>query len=140
MKDKEMIEKMAKTMADCDITCEECFEQLERVMTLKIEDRANHCQAYMYAKRLYEQGGQIIPEDSVVLTKEEQEVKVDAFVETLNAVKLQERKATAEKMLREIYSTSVKHIKGKELSECFIELSFEQFDKLAKQFGVDLGE
>lgn len=52
----------------------------------------------------------------------------------------EERKETAEKMLKEFYVKSVKHIKGNKLSECFIEISFEQFDEIAKQFNVEIKE
>ena len=71
MNDKKQIEEMASLMADCNTTCDECFERLERVMTMKIKEREKHCQAYMYAKRAVEQGYRKISEDSVVITKEE---------------------------------------------------------------------
>ena len=50
------------------------------------------------------------------------------------------RKETAKKFVNMIYWKAVKHIKGKNNDECFIEISFEKLDEIAKQFGVDLGE
>jgi hypothetical protein len=49
-------------------------------------------------------------------------------------------KETAEKFLNMIYWKAVKHIKGKNKDECFIEMSFEKLDELAKQFGVEIKE
>ena len=56
-------------------------------------------------------------------------------------IKNQERKETAEKFLNMIYWKAVKHIKGKNKDECFIEMYFEKLDELAKeQFGVEIKE
>ena len=71
MNKKTQIEEMAIIMADCRTTCDECFKQLEAVITLPITNRADHCQAYMFAKRAFEAGYRKIPKDAVVLTKEE---------------------------------------------------------------------
>lgn len=49
-------------------------------------------------------------------------------------------KETAEKFLNMLYWKAVKHIKGKNKNECFIEISFEKLDELAKQFGVEIKE
>ena len=35
MNDKEVIEQMARCMANCENTCDECFEQLESVTKRK---------------------------------------------------------------------------------------------------------
>lgn len=57
MKDKEkQIEELASLMADCNTTCDKCFEKLESVMTLPIQKRENYCQVYAYAQRAVEQG------------------------------------------------------------------------------------
>jgi transcriptional regulator of heat shock response len=107
------------------------------------------------AKILLEKYQPKLPEDSVVLSREEYEIltkdiehPTDKVLKKLVVGKniLTEQviektsKETAEKMLKEIYCKSVKHIKGKELSECFIELSFEQFDELARFIGVEIKE
>lgn len=73
MNDKKQIEELASLMAHCNTTCDVCFEKYERVMTMKIKERAKYCQVYAYAKRAVEQGYRKIPKDSVVLTKEEYE-------------------------------------------------------------------
>lgn len=71
MEKQKQIEEMAAIMADCDTTCDECFERYEAVMTMPISDRANHCQAYMFAQKAFEAGYRKIPEGSVVLDQEE---------------------------------------------------------------------
>ena len=74
MNDKEkQIEELARLMADCNTTCDECFEKYERVTTMKIKEREKHCQVYAYAQRAVEQGYRKIPEGAVVLAKEEYE-------------------------------------------------------------------
>ena len=50
------------------------------------------------------------------------------------------RKQTAEKFLNMIYWKAVKHIKGRNKDECFIEISFEKLDEIAKQYGVEIKE
>ena len=50
----------------------------------------------------------------------------------------QTHKETARKFLNMIYWKAVKHIKGKNKDECFIEISFEKLDELAKQYGVEV--
>lgn len=121
--------------------CEGCkYCTLDRSVRGCIFDR--------YADAIIERGifcdNSKLPENSVVLSKEEYDkfLKVNSELAVLEksipTIKQQASKETAEKILKEIYCKSVKHIKGKELSECFIELSFEQFDELAKQFGVEI--
>ena len=67
MTDEKMIEEMAQCMANCEITCDECFEQVESVMTMKIKQRENHCQAYKFAKTLFSAGYRKIPKSAVVI-------------------------------------------------------------------------
>lgn len=71
MTKQEKIEEMASSIGDCNTTCDECFKKLESVMTLSIPKRENYCQVYAYARRAVKQGYQKLPEDSVVLSKEE---------------------------------------------------------------------
>lgn len=73
MKDKEMIEEMAMICCESDTNCTDCFELNERLLGIKIKNRADHCQAYCYAEKLFKQGYRQIPEDSVVLSREEKQ-------------------------------------------------------------------
>jgi hypothetical protein len=50
----------------------------------------------------------------------------------------QKIKETTVKFLNMLYWKAVKHIKGKNKNECFIEISFEKLDEIAKQFGVEI--
>jgi glutamate dehydrogenase/leucine dehydrogenase len=84
-----------------------------------------------------------INENEVVISKEEwQQIKSSLYYskEELEKKLDKARKETANKFLNMIYWKAVKHIKGKNKDECFIEISFEKLDKIAKEFGVDLGE
>lgn len=133
MKDKEkQIEEMAKRIhIATDLYYMECI----KIATYLFEK--DNCR--------------IIGKDSVVLSKEDYESirnselnldwKVDKKVkEELDRVEKQSSKETAEKFLNMLYWKAVKHIKGKNKDECFVEMSFEKLDKLAKQFGVEIKE
>lgn len=81
-----------------------------------------------------------LTKDSVVLSREEIcELKCQAEEDFNKAYDLGS-KEMAEKFLNTIYWKAVKHIKGKNKDECFIEMSFEKLDELAKQFGVEIKE
>lgn len=159
MTDEKMIEEMAQCMANCEITCDECFEQVESVMTMKIKQRENHCQAYKFAKTLFSAGYRNC-KDKVVLTKEEYEMLLGAQIqlerkhidlkvhndicmyenETLKQELVIARKETAREVIAKIIWYAVKHIKGRNKDECFIEISFEKIDEIAKEYGVEIEE
>ena len=95
------------------------------------------------AKELLKHYQPKLPEDSVVLTMQEwKQIKNSLYYskEELEKKLQKARKETAEKFLNMIYWKAVKHIKGKNKDECFIEMSFEKLDELAKQFGVEIKE
>ena len=106
MNDKKQIEELASLMADCNTTCDECFEKFESVTTMKIKEREKHCQVYAYAKRAVEQGYRKIPEGAVVLTKEECDNKVilneDHFERALNYEREKARKETAKEFAEKL--------------------------------------
>ncbi len=133
MNDKQQIEEMAKNMANCDTTCNECFEQLESVMTMKIKERENHCQAYHYAKRLYEQNYRKLPENAVVLTREEYEKLCHLAYFGYDDVYNKARKETA----RECRNFVKKWVGNSEEGLGFL-FDFEDF--IAKQYGVEVEE
>lgn len=125
MKDKEkQIEEMAVICADCNTTCDECFEAFEKIMTLPIADRSEHCQAIKYAKRLFNAGYQKIDKNSVVLTKEEAE-RFRGQTINIAKVKSQASKETAEKIIDYVYKVTANIVLR---------------DKLAKQFGLEIKE
>lgn len=140
---EEMIEEMAKTMAGCNTTCDECFEQLERVMLTKIEDIAQHCQAYMFAKRAIEAGYRKILEDSVVVSKERYsmfcKLENEHIINT-EEFRQQTRKETAKEILRDI-KYKIEDRNGAMLEE---DLSVdatilqEVLNEIAKQYGVEV--
>ena len=71
------IEEMAKIM--CGNDCEECAKESAEFYKQTIEEaRNNKCLLKNCAKTLYEQGYRKLPEDSVVLSKEEYESDLTA--------------------------------------------------------------
>lgn len=103
MNDREEIEQMARCMANCENTCDECFEQLESVTKKKIKDREQHCHVYMFAKRAVEQRYRKILEDCIVLTKEQIEHPTDdKVIEFFVKHNEKVRKITVEEILKKI--------------------------------------
>ena len=134
MTKQEQIEELASLMADCNTTCDECFEKYERVMTIKIKEREKHCQVYAYAKKAVEQGYHKILKGAVVLTKEECDNKVilneDHFERALNYEREKARKETAKDFAEKLkercrnyypsidhYCCSVKAVNVKDIDE-----------------------
>lgn len=100
---------------------------------------------YQEAMALFSIGYRKIPENAVVITNEEYKSlklleKHHITNEYVSEYIELARKETVEKFLNMIYWRAVKHIKGKNKDECFIEMSFEKLDELAKQFGVEVEE
>lgn len=72
--DKE-IEEMAQKMCGGYSKCEDCFKLSEELFG-STRPKKERCIAYNYANVLYNAGYRKIPEDAVVLTREEQEEHV----------------------------------------------------------------
>ncbi|MBR5202912.1 MAG: hypothetical protein IKW45_06575 [Clostridia bacterium] len=147
MKEKQIIEEMAKCIANCVNTCDECFEQIESVMTMKIKNREQHCTAYMYAKRAVEQGYRKLPEEFItvsefeykdlkyrlnstmqynsLLQKEIDEVKEE--LSTCVEIKNQSRKEKVKEILDKVDNESYGQTK-------------QITDLLRKQYGVEVEE
>ena len=125
------IEDLEKTLYDYRFSYDDCVAGSETDL----------------AKFLVGQGYQKVDKDKqVVLSREEFEKGVieresmrKQITELFND-REKARKETAEKFLNMIYWKAVKHIKGKNKDECFIEMSFEKLDEIAKQFGVEIKE
>ena len=95
MDDKKQIEEMAVICCGSNDTCTDCFKQSERLLGIKINNRAKHCQAYCYAEMIYNAGYRKLPENAVVLTREEYEKQkakcADCFNEWEKVVKENEK-------------------------------------------------
>lgn len=138
MNDKKQIDEIAKLMC----TYPQCIHH-----NIIGECANTECQTVDFAENLYKQGYRKVPEDSVVLLKEEYNALLSEqkrLKEIINRIpcgyelKEKTRKATAREFVNTIYWKAVKHIKGKDKSECFIEISFDKLDEIAKQFGVEI--
>jgi hypothetical protein len=119
MKDKEkQIEEMAQCKNFSGMTCSEC------------KVRAG-CDRYTLAEELYEQGYRKLPEDSVVLSREElNKIQANFFDSGIKYGS----KETAEKILTII---------GNMLDECddrFKLKDYQWHKNLCKQFGVEIKE
>ena len=60
-------------------------------------------------------------------------MKPDDLKDLLDVVSKKIREATVNEFINLIYWKAVKHIKGKNKDECFIEISFEKLDEIAKE-------
>ena len=109
MNDKEkQIEELASLMADCNTTCDECFKEVESVMTMKIKEREKYCQVYAYAQRAVAQGYRKLHEDSVVLSSEEWECLHNDYAKALYNARQQTRKETAREILKDLFEEAIR--------------------------------
>ena len=143
-------------MKDKEKQIEEIANMLEDFRTYRL-----FCGCNGLAKMIYDK---LLPKDSVVLSREEYkrlkrietekdrlyEIKLDlenqliekGWTDYEGADEIEKRvsKETAREFLNMIYWKAVKHIKGKDKADCFVEISFEKLDEIATQFGVDIKE
>ena len=122
MNDKKQIEELASLMADCNTTCDECFEKYESVMTMKIKEREKYCQVYACAQRAVEQGYRKLPEDAIILTKEEY---IDLSQNYVKEQKEQAVKEFAEKIKMAFYY---------EFDEIIPSIISDKIDELLKEY------
>lgn len=78
--EQKQIEEMARVMAKCEKTCDECFAEYEKLFTQPIQDRSKHCQAIEYCTTLYNAGYRNT-KDKVVLSREEHTAFINEFTE-----------------------------------------------------------
>ena len=142
------IEEMARCMANCGNTCDECFEQIERLLGIKIKNRTDHCQAYCYAEKLFEQGYRKIPEGSLVVTNNNAEELANAIATSPqmqsvmgNLIKIWQKEA-AEKIIHDLMNIKIKDMswqENKQLVE-FGNKIVDKLEELAEQFGAEIKE
>ena len=129
MNDKEkQIKEMAKTMTGCNKTCDECYSEYEKLFG---KQKDAQCICITEATTLYNAGYRKLPEDSVVLTREEYNefLRQGAMIDFLKDCIQQARKETAREILNKIYHLS----KGYYIDD--EEEYIEMIKKLAKQYG-----
>lgn len=134
MKDKEIIEEMAKEI------CNVCYErQGLKTRWCEIYERKD-CSAFDDAEIFYNAGYRKIT-DSVVLSREEYKRLLDNAIrvdmEYLDHERLKARKETAEKILKDL--TSVIH-DNRQYGNDFVVVYVSDIQELAKQFGVEIKE
>lgn len=138
MTDEKMIEEMAVICEDCKKSCDECFPEYEKVIwkhKIKIEDRAKHCQALLYAQRLYNAGYRRLPENAVVIPEKITEetspkdiIKIAKYNETI-------RKETAREILKAL---KAKQVICSPEEDNFVYML--DINELAKQYRVEVEE
>lgn len=124
MTKQEQIEKMAN--------CSPCYERYGKC---PLKDKTT-CNRWTRAVNQYEQGYRKIPEDAVLLTKEECDNKVilneDHFERALNYEREKARKETAKEILT--YLWKQRNVIGQ------LMIFEEDLIKLARQYGVEVEE
>ena len=115
METEKMIEGMGVFLCGSDTTCTECFKLNERLLGIKIKNRAEHCQAYCYAEKLYNAG-----------YRKESDTAREIFEKVLGYIGSQQQFCIVDE-------------ENKTLIDC--EKLFDFVGNLAKEkYGVDLGE
>lgn len=107
MNENKEIEEMAKDMAGCEKTCDECFAEYEKLFTQPIQNRSNHCQAIEYCTKLYNAGYRNV-KDKVVLDKEEY-IENDRLMKLLEEKRLDELKSI-HKIFDKVRQETIKEI------------------------------
>lgn len=129
MKDKEkQTEEMAKTMCGLENPCIMCYVQ-------------SPCLARVNAKALIEQGYRKLPEDSVVITKEEYEKLLDknkSYTQSFMFGFGKGRKETAEKFIN-LSDSDILVVDTQEYGEIEV-VSVEKLQEIAKTFRVEIKE
>lgn len=152
MTDQKMIEEMARDMANCEITCDECFKQLESAMTLKVKEREKYCLALLNCKTLYEHGCRKLSESSVVLTKEEHTSLINEFnglQHKYNDICDRYRLCKdANETIKQNLVIKVKEMREQTAREIFnkifalhgnrADIMYFEIEELAKQYGVEV--
>lgn len=124
------IEEMAKIM--CGNDCEECAKESAEFYKQTLEEaRNNKCLLKNCAKTLYNAGYRKLPEDSVVLSREEY---IDLSRNYVGEQVAQARKETAEKILQPLYDACKEDTYGQ------VVVDFAIIENLAKQFGLEIKE
>lgn len=143
--DNKIIEEMAVICEDCKKSCDECFPEYEKVIwkhKIKIEDRAKHCQALLYAQRLYNAGYRKLPENAVVIPE-----KIDEKTSLEDIIKIAKYNEQVRKgIAREIFGTIIKALEEqKEKVKAFFGVpesivAIRTVKELTKQYGIEVEE
>ena len=122
MTEKQQIEELYNLLAGCHID-QGCTEHTN----------CDECKA----KLLVKEGYQKIPQDSVVLTREEYgAINLERATDMLRAIQEQARKETAKEILQRLYEKFIKYIC---VGDCYTESDIEkELQELAKQYGVEV--
>lgn len=123
------IEEMAKAMAGCEKTCDECFAEYERLFTQPIQNKGNHCHAIEYCSKLYNAGYRNV-KDKVVLSKKEYQ---NDFSSQFNKGYEKGSKETAKEILAKA------QVYYHQPSDTII-LGINDFYEIAKEYGVEIKE
>lgn len=135
MKEKEMIEEMARVIENCtDITDEDYCDNIT----------CDKCRARI----LYNIGYRKIPKDSVVLSREEYNETLEQFrqeIITLSQELVNSRKETVEKFAKMVYATLTNRKVWVDMHNWWLEGKEcpplkKILNELSKQFGVEIKE
>lgn len=131
MRKQEQIEEMA------NYYCEYCNKQTGEKFCEHIDDKS--CNIFFEAELFYNAGYRKIPEDSVVLSREEYKRLLDNAIrvdmEYLDHELAKERKETAKEILDLIVDES-----GVDLLGAYYKLRIRTYNKIKREYGVGVEE
>lgn len=127
MNENKEIEEMAKVMAGCEKTCNECFTEFEKLFAqpIQIQNRCKYCHAIEYSATLYNAGYRNV-KDKVVLSKKEYQ---NDFSSQFNKGYEKGSKETAKEILAKA------QVYYHQPSDTII-LGINDFYEIAKEYGV----
>ena len=139
------IETMAKVMAGCEKTCDECFAEYEKLFTQPIQNRGKHCQAIEYCTKLHNAGYKNC-KDKVVLSKEELNTLI-GNIEKSSEIKAEELEKVRKETARDFYHEIMSYIGANQkfwivddehITIINVDELFDFVIELAKQYGVEV--
>lgn len=139
MKDKEMIEEMAKVMYGyiCkDRPCKECnYHGKSKILK-------PYCEYYLKAQDLYEKGYRKLPKDSVVLSREEFWKLSNKFSKKeLDEIVEFHKKKTSKETAEKIFNRFLSVLKdNRKMGNNFVVLTLNALQDIAKEFGAEIKE
>ena len=134
-KDKEQIEIEEMARTNCGRTyknCYDCVEYSKKILScVKLKD----CEAYSFAKALYNAGYRKLPDGATVLLVGKYNQALDEkTIEYFVKHNKQIRKETAREILQPLYDACKDDSYGQ------VVVDFAILERLAKQFGVEIKE
>jgi hypothetical protein len=149
------IEEMARVMAECEKTCDECFAEYEKLFTQPIQNRGNHCQAIEYCTKLYNAGyrnckDEMVCRDKDIVKNLKREIEfwkcrsdqknqiLERFAKRESDRLSISRKETAREILTLVKQKSWCYQEDEDEKPWTYSITVTQLKEIAKQYGVEV--